>query len=158
MSEDKPKKKTGRPSLYRQEYDGVATMLCLLGATDEEIAKALDVSVATICTWFKEHPSFLEATKAGRERADARVAASVYRSAVGFEMAEEKIVGGKVVSAVKRYAPNITACMFWLQNRQPARWQDRRILTGPGGGPIQYQEVLEAKRKAAAEIRVWKAA
>jgi hypothetical protein len=70
----------GRNSLYCEDYADQAFKLCLLGAIDEELADFFGVSIATIYNWKNEHPAFLEATIAGKVKADAEVAHSLYRA------------------------------------------------------------------------------
>ena len=48
---DKAKRPIGRPTKYKHEYAEQTYKLCLLGATDEEIANFFDVNVATINRW-----------------------------------------------------------------------------------------------------------
>lgn len=47
---------------------------------------------------------------------------------------------------------NITAIIFWLKNRRPDRWKDKRELAGEDGKPIQMEmpgliEAITAARK-----------
>jgi hypothetical protein len=64
--------------------------LCLLGASDEKIADALEVAVSTFYLWKQEHKEFSEALARGRE-ADATVAKSLYRRAKGYSHKAVKI-------------------------------------------------------------------
>jgi hypothetical protein len=42
-----------------------------------------------------------------------------------------------VYAEYKEYIPPETsAASFWLKNRKPREWQDRKELSGPNGGPI----------------------
>ncbi|HEY7866596.1 MAG TPA: hypothetical protein VIC51_11400 [Psychromonas sp.] len=120
----------GRPTKYKDEYGELAYKFCLLGATDERLADFFDVCVTTINTWKKEHPQFLASIKRGKAIADAEVASSLYQRALGYSHAETKIVSyeGKITDekdVVKHYAPDPTAAIFWLKNRQPAQWRDK---------------------------------
>lgn len=60
------KKKRGRKSEYRIEFSDQALKLCLLGATDKELAEFFSVSEQTLNKWKKDYPEFLESLK--RER------------------------------------------------------------------------------------------
>jgi hypothetical protein len=112
----------GRKSLYEERYADQAFKLCLLGATDEELADFFSVAVATIYNWKNEHPAFLEATIAGKVKADAEVAHSLYKSATGHHFTAEKVVKkGDDFEAVRYQAylpgdPN--AAYKWLLNRR----------------------------------------
>lgn len=104
----------GRPTDYRPEFVEQAAQLAESGATDEEIAEAFKVHVATIYRWKNEHPAFREALKEWKAAADRRVEASLYRRALGYYEGDEY------------HAPSDTAAIFWLKNRQPDSWRDRR--------------------------------
>ena len=56
-----PKPKTGRPSSFRPEFAEQAFKLCLLGATDADLADFFHVSEQTVNAWKKAHPDFLGA-------------------------------------------------------------------------------------------------
>jgi hypothetical protein len=119
----------GRKSLYREEYADQAFKLCLLGATDEELADFFGVATATIYNWKNEHPAFLEATIAGKIKADAEVAHSLYRSATGHELTAEKLMkkddGTFEAIRYKRYIPGDPSAAFkWLANRRRQNWTD----------------------------------
>ena len=58
--------KIGRPTAYKKEYAEQAMRLCLLGATDQEMAGFFSVSEQTINTWKGKHPSFLESIRKGK--------------------------------------------------------------------------------------------
>jgi predicted transcriptional regulator len=124
----------GRPTKYQgEDHDRIAFGMALLGATDAQIADALGVTEQTVNNWKKAHPSFFESLKIGKDEADAKVADSLYQRARGYEHEEDKIfcnASGEVttVRTVKHYPPDTTACIFWLKNRQTARWRDRHEL------------------------------
>ncbi len=50
VEETTTKNQVGRPTLYKEDYPKQAYRLCLLGATDEEIAEAFGVTEATIAS------------------------------------------------------------------------------------------------------------
>lgn len=120
----------GRPSKYREEYAEQVYKLCLLGATDEETADFFGVAVSTLYLWVQEHTAFSESRKRGKEEADGNVADRLYQRAMGYTHPEEKIFqyeGEPVrVDTLKHYPPDTTAAIFWLKNRQPQHWRDRK--------------------------------
>lgn len=131
----------GRPTAYRREFCELARNYCLLGATNPELAGFFDVAPRTIDNWIASHPAFAEAVHEGRAVADARVARCLYERAVGYSCTVERKVlhQGKEWSLknVVHYPPDTRACIFWLRNRRPATWSERRVA-GPddrsGGG------------------------
>ena len=125
------KKSRGRKSEYREEYAEQALKLCLLGATDKEIAEFFSVSEQTLNSWKKKFPQFLESLKKGKAVADSNVASKLYNRAIGYDCKATKIVTyeGKVtdqVEYVEHYPPDTTAAIFWLKNRQPGKWRDKK--------------------------------
>ena len=125
---------SGRPTKYRPEYAEQAHKLALLGFTDEKMADFFEVEVRTIYRWKTEHDQFCQAVKAGKDHADATVASTLYRSALGgvtvTEVKEEADAEGNVAQrkTVKELPPNITAQIFWLKNRQPQHWREKIVV------------------------------
>jgi cell fate (sporulation/competence/biofilm development) regulator YmcA (YheA/YmcA/DUF963 family) len=138
-----------RPSRYKAEYAEQARKLCLLGATDKELADFFEVSEQTINAWKSAHATFLESVKKGKQQADADVVDRLYQRAMGYEHPEVdiRVVNGEIVETpiTKIYAPDTTAAIFWLKNRQRAKWRDRveQELTGADGGPVQTNHTIE---------------
>lgn len=81
------------------------------GATDEVIADKCDVSVATLYRWKNDHPVICEALKKGKEVVDFAVENALLRNALNGDT---------------------TAQIFWLKNRKPEVWRDKRDI-GVGG-------------------------
>jgi hypothetical protein len=125
----------GRPTDYRPEYNEQAYKLCLLGATDKELADFFDVTEQTINNWKSEYSEFFESIKKGKDLADANVADRLYQRAIGFEHDSEEIkvvsdgqgMGSSIerVPVKKIYPPDTVAAIFWLKNRQKKKWRDK---------------------------------
>lgn len=119
----------GRPTEYQPEYPDQAYKLCLLGATDQELADFFEVSESTINNWKIAHPEFLESLKKGKRVADTQVADRLYQRALGYEHDDVYITQyqGEILEKdiTKHYPPDTTAAIFWLKNRQPAKWRDK---------------------------------
>lgn len=126
------KKQTGRPSKYRKEFDAQAEKLCRLGATDGDIADFFGVTETTVNNWKLRHSSFFEALKRGKDEVDGLVEQSLFRRATGYSHKSVKIFmpsgAEKPVYAefVEHFAPDPTSMIFWLKNRQPDKWRDKR--------------------------------
>lgn len=125
------KKSRGRKSEYREEYAEQALKLCLLGATDKEIAEFFSVSEQTLNSWKKKFPQFLESLKKGKAVADANVASRLYSRAIGYDAKATKFATNEAritdkVEYIEHYPPDTTAAIFWLKNRQPAKWRDKK--------------------------------
>ncbi len=150
----------GRPTDYKEEYAELAYKLCLLGATDVQLAEFLEISEKTIYNWKNKHPEFLQALKDGKEIADANVAQSLYQRAIGYEHPEDKIFnhGGKplIVPTTKHYPPDTGACMSWLKNRQGDKWRDKQDIELGGESLADLVKALEKdldREKAEAEVK-----
>jgi hypothetical protein len=109
--------KNGRPTEYNKKYNDTVKGLCLLGATDAQIADCLNVSEKTLNRWKKRYPEFCQSLKDGKVKADTDVATSLYQKAI---------------------TGDVTAQIFWLKNRQPKTWRDKQtqVIENPDGTPI----------------------
>ncbi|MCG7657132.1 helix-turn-helix domain-containing protein [Wielerella bovis] len=127
MSETK--RPVGRPTKYKPEYADQARKFCLLGATDAEMADFFDVDERTINNWKEEFPDFFQSIKKGKLLADANVADRLYQRAMGYEAPDMdiRVVEGEVIETpmTKYYPPDTPAAIFWLKNRQKAKWRDK---------------------------------
>lgn len=127
----------GRPSKYKAEYDQQAFKLCLLGATDKDLAGFFEVSEDTINEWKTVHDSFSVSVKKGKEQADAEVASRLYHRALGYSHPDTdiKVIDHEIVmtDVIKHYPPDATSAIFWLKNRQRDKWRDRIVNTHEGG-------------------------
>jgi hypothetical protein len=129
-------------STYQDAYVEQALKLCRLGATDKELADFFHVEERTINNWKDSHPEFGSALHEGKSFSDANVANRLYMRAMGYSHDAVKIVADAktgsehIVPYTEHYAPDTTACIFWLKNRQSAKWRDRIEHTGQDGGPL----------------------
>lgn len=125
------------------------------GLTDSEICQKIDLHVATLCEWKKKYPDTIgEALKSGKEVADITVENALFRKAIGYKVKEVSYKADKSgnlvpVSAVEKdIPPDTTAQIFWLKNRRPDLWRDRRKEaesdTQNGGVVVLPEVVAEA--------------
>lgn len=99
------------------------------GLTDKDIAYNIGIHVGTLYEWKKKYPRLTEALRLGKEVADRKVENSLFQTAIGFEYTEEAVTNkGTVVSVKKKYLPNVTAQIFWLKNRKPGEWRDKKEM------------------------------
>jgi len=77
----------GAPSKYKKINLHQVEKLAGFGLIDLEIANVLGISRATLSN-YKKNPEFLEALKVGKDKADAKVLASLFKRAIGFEHAD----------------------------------------------------------------------
>lgn len=122
----------GQPTKYKEEYNELAYKFCLLGATDEFLAKAFNICVATLNNWKQDYPKFLASIKEGKEIADAEIANALFHRAKGYSHPDIdiKMYEGQIIETplVKHYPPDTGAIAFWLKNRQPDTWRDKKEI------------------------------
>lgn len=138
----KPGAKRGRPSGYLPSYARQAFKLCLLGATDAQLADFFGCNQTTLYRWQTRVPEFRKSITRGKLAADAEVAHSLYQRALGYSHKAVKmfwqpgvvigkgenaeLIAGHVVSEpyVEHYPPDTPAASLWLRNRQPDKWRN----------------------------------
>lgn len=115
------------------------------GLTQEDIANNIGVSRVTLLNWRKRYPEIEAAVMDGKEKADRVVENALYKRATGYSYEEVfRNEDGKVVKRVtKDVAPDVTAAIFWLKNRKPEFWRDRK--------EVAVDADIDASAKAMAE-------
>lgn len=109
------------------------------GVSDVQLAKALDIDLSTLYDWKKKYPLFSKVLLDSKRVADEHVVNALFKSAKGYKTTEthkvikqsgtgknSKAQTGEIKTIEKDIAPNISAGIFWLKNRQPDRWKDRK--------------------------------
>lgn len=140
MNEKKPAKR-GR----RGEYEDWITEDGLLkvqgwardGLSNEQIAHNIGITAKTLCEWQNRFCEFRNALKKGKEVVDREVENAMLKRALGYEYdevtqepVEDKETGEVQMRVTKRVtkqvAPDVTAQIFWLKNRKPNEFRDKR--------------------------------
>ena len=117
----------GRPELWSETWITQAAFMARNGATDVEMAKELGCALSTFYLRMNQYPQFSEAVNAGKAAYDQRVSNSLARRAIGYEHETEKVFSnGLRVKVIEHVPPDTTAQIFWLKNRQPEMWRDRK--------------------------------
>lgn len=109
------------------------------GLTDEDIADNIGIERQTLYDWKKKYSVFSDALKQSKEVADIKVENALFKSSIGYWVDEERIDSEGNVYTVRRFIPpNTTAQIFWLKNRKPNEWRDKKQteLTGANGGNL----------------------
>ena len=137
--------KRGQPTKYKAEFAAQAAKLCDLGATDADLADFFKVTTRTIDNWKAAHEDFFRSLKSGKVAADERVERSLYQRAVGYRQEAVKVfmpAGAKVpvyAPYTEVIAPDTTAAIFWLKNRKPDEWRDKREHEHSGGFSVTLE-------------------
>ena len=116
------------------------------GLSDVQIAEKMRISLTTYYDWQNKYPELSEAIKKGKAPVDDMVENALFKRAVGYSYVETttdfelidtgqvdedgKPVMGKKIKSVrsvkKEMAPDVGAAAFWLKNRRPDRWREKR--------------------------------
>lgn len=101
------------------------------GLIDEQIAKNMGIAYSTLRDWKDRYPALSAALKKSKDVADRAVENALYKRAVGYEYDEvkEKYECGVLTERIvtkKMVVPDTTAQIFWLKNRKPEEWRDKR--------------------------------
>lgn len=108
------------------------------GLTDEQISKNLGISKDTFYKYKKEHTDFSDSLKKGKEVVDYEVENALLKRALGYEYEErtyeteydkiqEKYIERMTKRVTKQVVPDTTAQIYWLNNRKPKQWKNKRI-------------------------------
>lgn len=100
------------------------------GLFDEQIAKNMGVSEATLYNYKKKYPKIKEALRKGKEVVDIEVENAMFKRAIGYTITinEQKVDKDGFVHDLKRdvHIPgDVTAQIFWLKNRRKQQWRDK---------------------------------
>lgn len=117
------------------------------GLSREQLAKNCGVSTRTLRRWERAHPEIKASLRRGRAVADIVIENALYKKAQGYFYKDEAAFKvkeviydpqtGKKVNEVERietaeiqkYAqPDTSAQVFWLKNRKPNEWRDKKEL------------------------------
>lgn len=77
------------------------------GLTDEDIAANMGISRSTLNDWKNKHSDISDALKKGKEVVDRQVENALLKEALDG---------------------NITAIIYWLNNRKPDKWRNKRTV------------------------------
>nr|DAU82955.1 MAG TPA: terminase small subunit [Caudoviricetes sp.] len=105
------------------------------GLTDEQISKNIGINPKTLYQWKKKYDPISNALKRGKEIVDYEVENTLLKKALGGFVVEEQTIEElnargemttRKVKSKKYLPPDTTALIFWLKNRKPDVWMDRK--------------------------------
>lgn len=119
------------PIKYKKEFVKQAEVACRLGATRADLAQLFNVSLSCLNKWMVKYPDLKKAYDTYREVADAEVERSLYERARGYSCVETDVraIDGVIVKTemVKHFPPDPVSMIFWLKNRKPKDWTDKKV-------------------------------
>lgn len=118
------------------------------GLTDEQIASNMGIGYSTLQTWKSKYQDIQDTLKRGKEVVDIQVENALLKRALGYsydEVTRERVFDydqstGQVVGShmeitktvKKEVQGDTTAQIFWLKNRRPEQWRDKRDVSVEG--------------------------
>lgn len=153
------KRKKGRSGKYNEwlKEDNLILLEAWArdGLTDEQISHNIGINPKTLYEWKKKHDPISKALKRGKQVTDIIIENALFKSAIGYEYEEVKQIiekdemgkDRKRVEKITKYSPpNTTAIIFWLKNRKPDVWMDRKAKDfedNSNRGLERYFELLD---------------
>lgn len=130
------------------------------GLSDKQIAHNIGITQTTLYEWQKRFPELSEALKKGKEVVDREVENALLKRAMGYEYDEvtqepvtDKDTGVTEMRVTKRVTkqivPDVTAQIFWLKNRKPEEFRDKRDVELSGS--VDLGSIIEKARGRADE-------
>lgn len=130
------------------------------GLSDKQIAHNIGITQTTLYEWQKRFPELSEALKKGKEVVDREVENAMLKRALGYEYDEvtqepvtDKDTGITEMRVTKRVTkqivPDVTAQIFWLKNRKPEEFRDKRDVELSGS--VDLGSIIEKARGRADE-------
>ncbi len=118
------------------------------GLIDKEIADKIGINERTLTRWKDRFPELMSALKKGKEVVDRQVENALLKRALGYEYEEVKTIveksdddsektKRKIEKTIKKVIPDVTAQIFWLKNRKPTEWRDRKDIDVKGAIDIK---------------------
>lgn len=108
------------------------------GLIDAQIAKNMGIAYSTFKEWVNRFPALSAALKRGKAPVDIEVENALLKRAKGYKYVETVTEIYKDADGVQRrhirniekeVPPDSTAIIYWLRNRKPQQWRDRRDIS-----------------------------
>lgn len=115
------------------------------GLRNEDIAAKMGISASTFYEYVKKFPEISDALKRGKAPVDFEVENAMLKSALGHKETVRKPIrlrttrrkdGMEITEEHVEYfdeevyiPPQVSAQIFWLKNRKPDIWRDKKELT-----------------------------
>lgn len=146
----------GRKSRYETEVKDKLLLVqgwARSGLTEKQIAQNLGVGVSSFSAYKLKYPALVEALKKGKEVVDFEVENALLKRALGYEYEEVRETSSagivtEIVRTKKYMPPDVTAQIFWLKNRKPEEWREKRDKeTNSGEGVNVSFNILPASQR-----------
>ena len=138
---------------YSKDLTEKICKLLKIGNTVTTTCKALGIGRQTFYDWMKAKPYFSYTIKKAQSIADKKVENALFKMATGtFEYIErhyesaviDKLKLGILKKTIKKtLAPNITAQIFYLKNRQSDEWSDKQDIEHSGEVKVPLRLIIK---------------
>ena len=131
------------------------------GMTDEQIAKNMGIGCRTLYEWKEKYPQISQSLKKGKDVTDIKVENALLQRALGYKYTEttKELMKNKTTGQLelvvtktveKEVVPDTTAQIFWLKNRKPGIWRDKKDIEVEGdiNNPFEGLTTEELKKLA----------
>ena len=109
------------------------------GLTEDQIAENMGIGYSTLQAWKVKYQDIQDALKKGKEVVDRQVENALLKRALGYNYHEITTEYGIETKRVtKEVVPDTTAQIFWLKNRRPDLWRDKRQVEHNGAVPVMF--------------------
>lgn len=129
------------------------------GLTNEQIASNIGITRKTLQEWISKYSDISDTLKRGKEVVDIQVENALLKRALGYKFTEvtRELVYNPISeqkemlvtkSVIKEVQPDVTAQIFWLKNRKPKDWRDKRDveISKPVENPYEGLTTEELKK------------
>lgn len=104
------------------------------GLSNKQVAKNIGITEMTFHNWRKANPDFDNIIKKTKEVVDFEVENALLKRALGYEVDEVQIrkrgdLPPEKIVVRKKIPPDVNAQMFWLKNRKPEIWRERKDVS-----------------------------
>ena len=118
------------------------------GLTDEQIANNLGIAYSTLREYRDKYSALSAALKKGKEIIDYEVENALLKRALGYEYEEITYEHGEETKRVSKHVVgDTTAQIFWLKNRKPQQWRDKKDIEHSGEVNNPYSELTTEELK-----------
>ncbi len=94
------------------------------GGAESDLPRRLNLSAATLRRYRKKYPEFAamldECRAEAATLADDQVEAALFRRATGYDTEDNE--------SPRHIPADVKAAIFWLKNRRPELWRDRKVV------------------------------
>ena len=118
----------------------------------------MGIGVSTLSKYKVEHVELVGALKKGKEVVDIEIENALKKRATGYSYIEVKTTTNAAgitttTEITKEVAADTTAQIFWLKNRKPKEWRDRKDIDSNINVKGETSNTIDFSRFSAEELK-----